>query len=75
MRRRQFLGYTGLTASAILAGGLLSPSEIIASGFKNSESHRVTAESRPRMNGGRCHDHRFLNNEPTLSFEREIFGI
>jgi len=28
-----------------------------------------------RMARGRCHDHRFIMNNPTAAFEREIFGI
>ena len=75
MRRRKFLGYTGLTASMILVGGVLNPAELFAA--NSGKRSRIAEENRNgiRMNAGRCHDHRFLNNEPTPSFEREIFGI
>lgn len=74
MRRRRFLGYTGLTSAAILTGGLLKPSEIFAANYLDIPKNTAGEKSRFRMTGGRCHDHRFLNNDPTLSFEREIFG-
>ncbi len=74
MRRRRFLGYTGLTSAVILAGGLLKPSEIFAANYLDTPKNISREKSRLRMNGGRCHDHRFLNNDPILSFEREIFG-
>lgn len=76
MKRRQFIAYTGLTAAAVVAGSMFNPS--LAGGIFDDQvdSNRGTiTPARPRMNGGRCHDHRFAMGNPTRSFEKEIFGI
>lgn len=75
MNRRQFIGYSGLMTVSVLAAGLIG--SVAGQGAISADSRRdpYIPDYRLRMRGGRCHDHRFIMNEPTASFEREIFGI
>ncbi|MEE8417827.1 MAG: hypothetical protein V3S06_04110 [candidate division Zixibacteria bacterium] len=75
MRRRQFIELTGLMTTVFWVGGFVYPSGAQnSSGIldSNTDGYR---HLKPRMSGGRCHDHRLLTNDFPASFEREIFGI
>jgi len=74
MKRREFIAYTGLTTAAVLSSGLIRPAFSFDASSVSPEKD-VARRMKSRMHGGRCHDHRFMVNEPTPAFEREIFGI
>lgn len=72
MKRRQFIGYTGMAAATILAGEFLIPSKAW-SGISDEPEYSSTGMGwLPRTTGGRCHDHRFIMNGPGQYFERDI---
>ncbi len=75
MKRRRFLEYTGVAATTLFVGRMLNPAGILAAGKVGTAGSFAGGRRIIRMNGGRCLDHRFFNNDPTLSFEREIFGV
>jgi hypothetical protein len=74
MRRRQFIETTALMTTVLWVGGFVnpaSPKNLSGIPDSNSDGYR---RFRPRMSGGRCHDHRLLMDDLPGPFEREIFG-
>ncbi len=75
MKRRQFIETTALMTAVLWVGGFVdraSPKNSSGNPDGNHDGHRYV---KPRMSGGRCHDHRLMMDGFPASFEREIFGI
>ena len=75
MRRRQFIELTGFMTAVFWAGGFVYPSRPQDSSKNLDDDPYGHRYFRPRMSGGRCHDHRLLTDNFPAPFEREIFGV
>lgn len=75
MKRRQFIETTALMTAVFWAGGFANPDGQQKSSGNPDGNHDGHRYVKPRMSGGRCHDHRLMMDGFPAPFEREIFGI
>ena len=61
--------------AAFWAGGFVDPAGPQNSSGNLDDNHDGHRYIKPRMSGGRCHDHRLMSDSFPAPSEREIFGL
>ena len=75
MKRRQFLGWVGVAATAVGLGSLLGWRPGDDSASFNWQDDMPTRDLRVRMNGRACHDYRMISGDRSLFIDRKMLDV
>jgi hypothetical protein len=75
VKRRQFLGWIGVAATAVGMGSLLGWSRDDDSSSLSWPDDMPKRDLRARMNGRACHDFRMMSDDHSLFIDRKMLDV